>query len=1127
MTTFSVNTFIILNDRILPTHRSINKMGKFKAINALKSLCEDYNQNTLVYSLRQYLTKKCWTQEDRQSILNNLSEALIDRQLRPQVSQLFAPILRELLVRIKSSCKAKDRLFVSLSELIGYYSCATQFAYHCFQTSVFSPKTLLETADEDNTILEILIASLSYLNFNPIWFRDVVDWSLIPQLTSHKNPEIRYIAIQCYMILFNLNDDELQQLFGKSLTQQQWTRLRLKYLSLYSNRRPVLQTSDQIYYVFSDGLDANLGNDQCFVNSDFNEEIVCVYGVLLSRYAKNDNIRIQTSNVEKSTVLVPTTQSNVRSIALAVSSTKPVLVEGPVGCGKTMLIEYLACLTGRNKPPHLIKVQLGDQIDSKLLIGSHICTDIPGEFIWKAGPLTQAMQCGHWLILEDIDCAPSDVLSMLSSVLESNSLSSLPGCENQLKRVHNDFRIFFTRRLISCESDGSKHSGIFRSSLIYNSLNRLCYRISLDFLNREELLTLICEKWPNLSPISQRILDIYYYLQKESSQRTGLKRQVSLRDLMKWCKRISANFQLNSNETAINVFLNANDCFLQSLPNMELRLTKAEAIGAQLNLNSSQSEYLCSKRKPEFLLNEELLQIGRVRINNKQKSFDHFDQKKRLYSFALTHQSLSLLERVLVAVDLNEPVLLCGETGTGKTSCVQYLANRLHKSLTVVNMNQQSDSTDLLGGYKPIEMKTLMQPLRDEYLELFSNTFEMEKNSTFLNKFNEKYRSQDWFTLFKVMDRVCEAAPTKCQDQQLLDRWTALRQRITRLQSNKLNEKGCLAFAFIEGSLVKAMTSGHWILLDEINLAETETLQCLSAILDSEDQSVIMLDKADGLPVVRSPHFRLFACMNPATDVGKKELPLGIRNRFTELFVDELEDKPDLRILVESYIGQYISKEVVERIVDFYLQIKKDAKQVLTDANGMRPLYSLRFVFVLIFAVSNRMNIGCRTLCRALAVSSTNPCGIFLRSLYESFCLSFLTRLDKNSRIKVESDIIKTLLTSKTTLSVLKAAIEEPKTKQKYTCIEGFYILKGSKEPKLNESYIKTATVQKNLKDICRIVSIGKTFPILLEGETSVGKTSLIEWLAAATGNVCVRVNNHEHTDLQVRQSKLMFEIIH
>lgn len=38
---------------------------------------------------------------------------------------------------------------------------------------------------------------------------------------------------------------------------------------------------------------------------------------------------------------------------------------------------------------------------------------------------------------------------------------------------------------------------------------------------------------------------------------------------------------------------------------------------------------------------------------------------------------------------------------------------------------------------------------------------------------------------------------------------------------------------------------------------------------------------------------------------------------------------------------------------------------------------------------------------------------------------------------------------------------------------------------------------------------------MLIQGETSVGKTSLIKWLAAATGNQCVRINNHEHTDIQ------------
>ena len=38
---------------------------------------------------------------------------------------------------------------------------------------------------------------------------------------------------------------------------------------------------------------------------------------------------------------------------------------------------------------------------------------------------------------------------------------------------------------------------------------------------------------------------------------------------------------------------------------------------------------------------------------------------------------------------------------------------------------------------------------------------------------------------------------------------------------------------------------------------------------------------------------------------------------------------------------------------------------------------------------------------------------------------------------------------------------------------------------------------------------------VLIQGETSVGKTSMVSYLASATGNTCVRINNHEHTDIQ------------
>ena len=72
---------------------------------------------------------------------------------------------------------------------------------------------------------------------------------------------------------------------------------------------------------------------------------------------------------------------------------------------------------------------------------------------------------------------------------------------------------------------------------------------------------------------------------------------------------------------------------------------------------------------------------------------------------------------------------------------------------------------------------------------------------------------------------------------------------------------------------------GYWVLLDEINLASAETLQCLSSLLES-DGTVTIYEKTDSKPISRHPNFRLMAAMNPATDVGKKDLPPGIRNRY-------------------------------------------------------------------------------------------------------------------------------------------------------------------------------------------------------------------------------------------------------
>ena len=49
----------------------------------------------------------------------------------------------------------------------------------------------------------------------------------------------------------------------------------------------------------------------------------------------------------------------------------------------------------------------------------------------------------------------------------------------------------------------------------------------------------------------------------------------------------------------------------------------------------------------------------------------------------------------------------------------------------------------------------------------------------------------------------------------------------------------------IQGALMKAVSEGRWILLDEVNLASAETLQCLSGILETHnDAPLLFMEKA-------------------------------------------------------------------------------------------------------------------------------------------------------------------------------------------------------------------------------------------------------------------------------------------
>lgn len=304
------------------------------------------------------------------------------------------------------------------------------------------------------------------------------------------------------------------------------------------------------------------------------------------------------------------------------------------------------------------------------------------------------------------------------------------------------------------------------------------------------------------------------------------------------------------------------------------------------------------------------------------------------------------------------------------------------------------------------------------------------------------------------------------------------------------------------------------VLLDEINLASSETLQRLCGLLDDSTCSVTLTERGDSHAVKRHPDFRLFAAMNPATDAGKKDLPPSIRARFSELYVDELLDAVELRTVAAQYLRGVVSvhdaplerTETIGRAVDIYLQCRDLAEQHLADASGHKPRYTMR------------------TMCRALSATRNliiHQKLAMSRAMVEGFELAFEGALD-NSSTKAVQRVLSSNLGERLSRSEMDHPPRRPSRgsgDEHYVLVKPFWLKAGPLDPvdwsegsvPGRSKFILTESMSRNLRRLSRAVAAGP-WPVLLEGPTSAGKTTLVEYLAARCGHEIVRINNHEHT---------------
>eukprot|EP01036_Dinobryon_divergens_P031904 gene31904-41394_t len=125
------------------------------------------------------------------------------------------------------------------------------------------------------------------------------------------------------------------------------------------------------------------------------------------------------------------------------TANNPHHAESPSSAGIYRMLEIIYYPSTGNEAE--VELHVSSQADSKALVGSYICSDVPGEFVWQAGILTQAVVHGHWLVIEDVDKAPLlDFISSISTLLEHRQLTLPPS--NQFIDAHPSFRTLYPVR---------------------------------------------------------------------------------------------------------------------------------------------------------------------------------------------------------------------------------------------------------------------------------------------------------------------------------------------------------------------------------------------------------------------------------------------------------------------------------------------------------------------------------------------------------------------------------------------------------------------------------------------------------------------------------------------------------
>lgn len=429
-----------------------------------------------------------------------------------------------------------------------------------------------------------------------------------------------------------------------------------------------------------------------------------------------------------------------------------------------------------------------------------------------------------------------------------------------------------------------------------------------------------------------------------------------------------------------------------------------------------------------------------------------------------------LVSRALVN---NEPVLLVGETGCGKTTVCQVLAERMGKEIHIINAHQNTETGDIIGSQRPYRDRLLYQQrLVSELRTFFSDR--PETTDMDLDALAEEFGKLD-------VDQLLESSVNP----------ESLSANIERIRDTFGRQK--VLFEWVDGALVQAMKQGQPFLLDEISLADDSVLERLNSVLEPGRSLVLAEKGGEEVNVIATEGFQFFATMNPGGDYGKRELSPALRNRFTEIWVPAVNDFDDLVQIVRGALKS--NEDVSEIIVTF-------AKWFTARMVSSSAAISIRDIIAWVeFVNATHVSLGSKlSLFHGAMMVYVDGIGTasgteFLDVTHEkNVCLTYLSE-------KLQQDLLEEYL----------SAVGFVMDAHSFG-LGRFSIPRGVQAPTVSEFSFRAPTTASNAMKVLRAMQLPKS--ILLEGAPGIGKTTLIAAIADAASHPLTRINLSDQTDL-------------